>query len=108
MKKTEPYILLAEKERSLFALAMKTSAVEVKPVKFQKTMDHDAEVNLLFLSELSTASSHRVKNQLLGRDATVHPETFLLMSGIQRERGSSCDSHKIQSEMLLNEQKDSV
>lgn len=57
IEKSEPLILLAEKERSLFAHAMKTSAVEVKPVKFQKTKDHDAEVNLLFLSELSTASS---------------------------------------------------
>lgn len=36
---------------------MKTSAVEVKPVKFQKTKDHDAEFNLPFLSELSSASS---------------------------------------------------
>lgn len=56
-KKIEPHVLLAEKERSLFAHAMKTSAVEVKPVKFQKTKGHDAEVNLLLLSELSTASS---------------------------------------------------
>lgn len=30
------------------------------------------------------------------------------MSGIQREQGSSWDSHKTQSKMLLNEQKDSV
>lgn len=87
---------------------MKTSAVEVKPVKFQKTKDHDAEVNLLFLSELSTASTLTTHWQGQEPIAAVHPETFLLMSGIQRERGSSWDSYKIQSKMQLNEQNDSV
>lgn len=46
----------------------------------------------------------RVKSYQLEREATVHPETFLLMSGIQRELGNSCDSHQIQSKMLPNKQ----